>query len=269
MTRLLLDADYSAIEARIVNWLADQEDALEEYRQGIDRYKRMASVIYSVPESEVNKYPQRFVAKQAVLGCSYGMGPDRFRVTCKDMGGYDLPMGLEAVAVKAFRAKHPKIKQLWYDVERAAKAAILRPNEIFKIGKLAFLSTEKGGMPFLFMRLPSGRKIAYPRPKITVDRVSYFSNIKGVLWGQVDTWGGSFVENACQGIAGDILCHGVANAEAAGYETATLIHDQALSYYHPGQSAEEFVGLLTDLPAWAENLPIAAEGSLVPFYKKD
>ncbi len=71
MSRPLFDADYSAIEARIVCWLAGQEDALNEYRQGIDRYKRMASFIYGIPEEEVNKHPQRFIGKQAILLCGF------------------------------------------------------------------------------------------------------------------------------------------------------------------------------------------------------
>jgi len=75
--------------------------------------------------------------------------------------------------------------------------------------------------------------------------------------------------NCVQGIAADIMCNGAQNAEDAGYEICALIHDQALSYYRNGQSPEEFVRLLTDLPEWASGLPLAAEGSLVPFYKKD
>lgn len=264
----LLDADYSAIEARIVNWLAGQEDALEEYRQGIDRYKVMASVIYGVPAVEVNKFPQRFLGKTTILGAGFSMGPTKFRATCKKMG-YELPMGLEEVAIKAFRVRHPKVKQYWYDVERCAKTAILRKGEVVKHRNVAFICKDIEGLPFLLIRLPSGRKLAYPRPRIEADRILFFGHILGAQWGDVSTWGGKLVENITQAVAGDILCHGVANAEAASYETATLIHDQALSYYRDGQSSDEFVELLTDLPAWADGLPIAAEGSLVPFYKKD
>ena len=273
---LLLDADYSSIEARIVCWLAGQEDALDEYRQGIDRYRRMASVIYGVPESEVNKHPQRFVGKQATLVCGYGMGPPKFRLTCKKMGGYDLPEGIEDKAVRAFRKVHAKVVKLWRDLEDAALKAVAKKGEVFRVGKhLSFQCITTGGITFLFMRLPSGRKLAYPHPKIVPGKfegttaVSYYTNIKGTKWGHISTWGGTWCEQACQAVAADIMANGASNAEREGYQIATLIHDQALAFHQSGQTVERFVELLTDLPSWAAGLPIAAEGSLVPFYKKD
>ncbi len=273
---MILDADYAAIESRIVCWVAGQEDALEEFRQGVDRYKRMASLIYSIPEKDVNKFPQRFVGKSAILGAGYGMGPRVFRSSCLKVGKYELPDGLEFTAIESWRAAHPQIPKLWKGLEKAAKQAIVRKGQVTSYLKIKFRCRDIEGMPFLLMRLPSGRKIAYPRPRIVPHsrfegntEIVYFGHQKGVQWGDVRIWGGTFCENICQGIAGDILCHGVANAENAGYEIMSLIHDQALAYYKPGQSPEEFVRLLTDLPAWADGLPIAAEGGLVPFYKKD
>lgn len=266
--RQLIDADYAAIEARVVCWLAGQEDALQEYRDGADRYKVMASVIYGVAVEDVNKFPQRFVGKQATLGCGFGMGPSKFRATCANYG-YDLPAGLEEVAVEAFRSKHKQVKQYWYDVEGAAKKAILRKGEAVKLRNLAFLHADVGGMPFLLIKLPSGRKLAYPKPAIDGGRITFYGQITPALWGRVDTYGGKLVENITQAVASDVMMNGTANAEAAGYEIATLIHDQALAYHKQGQTAEEFVRLLTELPAWAEGLPVEAEGGLVPFYKKD
>lgn len=263
-----LDADYAAIEARIVNWLAGQEDALQEYREGVDRYKRMASVIYRVDVKNVNKHPQRFVGKQCILGCGFGMGPTKFRVTCWKMGRYDLPPGLEETAVKAFRAKHKKVVQCWYDLERAAKQAILNRGKVYEAGRVKFMWRDIEGMPFLLMRLPSGRMLAYPKPKIVADRITFFGNIKGTTWGDVHTWGGTLLENATQAVAADVMTNGVHRTEAAGYETATLIHDEILSYVKPGQTSEEFVELLTRLPEWGKDLPLEAEGELVPFYKK-
>lgn len=265
-----LDADYSAIEARIVNWLAGQEDALEEYRRGVDRYVGMASLIYRVPAAQVNRHPQRFVGKQTILGCGFGMGPPKFRNTCWTMGRYDLPKGLEFTAVEGFRAKHRKVVSFWYDTERAAKNAILKPGMIFPAGKkLQFLVKDLEGTKFLLMRLPSGRKLAYPRPRLCGDRIAFFGNVKGATWGDVSTWGGTLVENATQAVAADVMAQGSHNAEKEGYEIATLIHDQALAYHRDGQTSGEFVRLLTDLPSWADGLPIEAEGAVVPFYKKD
>ncbi len=277
--RPFLNADFAAVEARIVNWLAGQEDALEEYRQGVDRYKVMASVIYGIPADEVNKFPQRFMGKAAVLGCGFGMGAPKFRGTFDKQGGYDMPVGLEDVAVKAFRSKHNKVVKFWTLLDNAAKSAVIKKGEVFKAGEhISFKCIDIGGMTFLLMRLPSGRKLAYPQPKLIPGKfegttaVSFYQNIKGPLWGHNSgVWGGVWAENCTQAVAADLMANGCAKAEAKGYETATLIHDEALSYYNEakGQTVEEFVQCLTDLPDWAAGLPLAAEGGFVPFYRKD
>lgn len=277
MSKPFFDADYAAIEARIVCWLAGQEDALDEYRNGVDRYKGMASTIYGVAAEDVNKHPQRFVGKQAILGCGFSMSAAKFRMTCWNMGRYELPVGLEVTAVAAFRAKHKKIVSYWYDVERTAQRAILNKGTVFPLRNIAFLCENIGGIPFLLIRLPSGRKLAYPRPRLVPSpkfegkqSIKFFGKI-GVTqnWGDVDTYGGKLVENVTQAVAADVMCEGANNSEKAGYEIMALIHDQALSYTREGQSSDQFVKLLTTLPAWAEGLPIEAEGGIVPFYKKD
>lgn len=282
-----LDADYSAIEARIVCWLAGQEDALQRFRAydaaqteeekyAIEPYRIMASRIFNVPVTSVNKMPQRFVGKSAVLGCGFGMGPDRFRGNCLDVGKYVLPEGLEHKAVKAWRADHNKVVKFWTILDDAAKRAVLYKGKEYTAGTfISFQCLNLEGMEFLLMRLPSGRKLAYPQPKIVPGKfedttaVSFYQNIKGALWGHRSVWGGVWAENATQAVAADIMANGAHNAERAGYEVATLIHDQALAYHYPGQTAEEFTRCLTTLPSWAAGLPLAAEGGLVPFYKKD
>jgi DNA polymerase len=277
---MLNDADYAAIEARIVAWLAGQEDLLRQYRaydaattseekHPLDPYRLLAARIYGIPLSEVTQFPHRHVGKHALLGCGYGMGAPKFRVTVKKQGKYDLPLGMEDTAVAIYRGTNKKIVSFWYDTERAAKRAIVKKGEAFAAGKITFLCRDVAGMPFLLMKLPSGRKLAYPHPRIADDRIHFFGNIKGATWGEIHTWGGSLVENATQAVAADIMANGAHNAENAGYEIATLIHDQALAYHKPGQTPEEFVELLTNLPAWADGLPIAAEGALVPFYRKE
>lgn len=277
---MLLDADYAAIEARIVAWLAGQEDALDRFRAydaaeteeekyNLDPYRLMAARIYGIPVVEVNKFPQRHVGKGSILGCGFGMGAPKFRVTVKKTG-YDMPLALEDTVIAIYRGTNKKIVSLWYDTERAAKRAILSRGKVFEVGKLKFLCRDIGGIPFLLMQLPSGRKLAYPRPKVVNDRIFFFGKIGQTQnWGDVTIWGGTFVENATQAVAADVMAVGSHNAERKGYAVATLIHDQALAYYREGQTPEEFVQLLTDMPAWADGLPIAAEGSLVPFYRKD
>jgi DNA polymerase bacteriophage-type len=305
----MLSADYSAIEARIVCWLAGQEDALEQYRQGIDRYRRMACVIFGVDTpDEVNEFPQRFIGKQTILGCGYQMSGPKFRKTCEKFDYYDLEEGLEFTAVKAFRDTHPKIVSLWKSTERAARQAILNPGREFNAGKMTFHTKRTAGMNYLFMRLPSGREISYPKPLLEPcltydwkgdrlqilnptpedvnravrrkgedgfrlkDVISFYGQLPNgsTQWGRITTYGAKLVENATQGTAADIMAHGAINAERAGYRIATLIHDEALCYYHPwlGQSIDELCSLLTRLPKWADGLPIAAEGKVVKYYSK-
>lgn len=274
------DADYSAIEARITPWLAGQEDALNEYRLQDAakteeekfvrcRYRIQASEIYRIPVKNITNHPHRFVGKFTILGCGFGMGPAKFRESVQKYG-YKMPEGLEFTAVKAWRDKHKKVVSYWYDVERAAKNAILSKGKVFEVRQhIKFVVKNIEGMEFLLMRLPSGRKLSYPKPRISNDRITFFGNTVGTNWGDVSTWGGKLVENAVQGTAADVMAHGAHNAENEGYEIATLIHDQALSYVKPNQTSKRFAELLTDLPAWAAGLPIAAEGGEVPFYRKD
>lgn len=284
MSRPLLDADYSAIEARIVNWLAGQEDALEEYRQGVDRYKVMASTIYGVPVEEVNKYPQRFVGKQAILLSGFQGGASSFEKTCLKYK-FTPPLGLAELAVAKFREKHPRVVSYWYDTEAAAQKAVLHKGETFRITNkrtgpykvpVSFCVKNLEGVDFLLCKLPSGRELSYPRPRLVPSRfegkkmIEFFGAFGTAKnFGKADTYGGKLVENITQAVAADIMANGAHNAENAGYEIATLIHDQALAYYQEWQTPEEFVDLLTRLPAWADGLPIEAEGGLVPFYKKD
>lgn len=299
-----LDADYSAIEARIVCWLAGQEDALQRFRNydaaeteeekyAIEPYRIMASDIFQVPVAEVNKHPQRFVGKTAILLLGFQGGAPKFRDTCFKIAKYVLPEGLEDIAVGSFRKKHQALVKLWDASEEAAKKAIIHPGTVVvavpkyrkgenlntplpKFQRLEFECRDINGMQFLLVRLPSGRKLAYPQPKVVPSKrfenrteVTFFGHIIGAQWGRVSTYGGKIIQNITEGVQSDIMAHGAHNCEKAGYEIATLIHDQALAYHKPGQTAEEFVSLLTHLPDWAKNLPIEAEGGLVPFYKKD
>ena len=285
-----LDADYAAIEARIVCWLAGQEDALQGYRNKEDAYIKMATRIYGIKESEVDKH-QRWMGKQAVLGCGFQMWWPKFQAQCAKYGVH-VPDDVAELAVRTFRQVYDKVAQLWEDFDQAARNAIEFPNKWFAAGPhCAFATTQKAGFKYLVLKLPSGRKIVYPDVKIemvstqteTVDpitgatvvknkkksTITFYGQIKENRWGRVSTYGGKLVENATQGCAADIMGNGAVKAEERGYMIATLIHDQALAFELPGLTLEGFLEALCDLPPWAKGLPIAAEGSIVPFYTKD
>lgn len=299
----MFDADYAAIEARIVNWLAGQADAVQEFANGVDRYKKMAAVIYGKPASEINAFPERFVGKQATLGCGFQMGAAKFRGTCANYG-YELPEGLEFTAVEAFRETHAEVAKLWRLVDQAAKNAIKFKGRTFQAGeKLKFFCADVAGIPFLFLKLPSGRNLAYPYPKIEpvlkymckgkmvevfsptaeelvrgrkydpecqpMPNVTFWGQLKNSSkWGRISTYGGKLTENATQAVAADIMGFGGITAEKHGYEIAVLVHDQALVYKKPGQTIEELVKHLTTLPPWADGLPIASDGKVVAYYSK-
>lgn len=279
----ILQGDYAAIEARIVCWLAGQEDALDRFRaydratgdekKALDPYRIMASEVYNLPISKIEPFPHRFVGKELVLGAGFGLGYDRYRAACLEKG-YDLPEGLEYTAIKSWRRGHKKIVQWWEDLENAAKKAILRKNMKFDAGKVSFLCRDIEGMTFLLMRLPSGRKIAYPKPRITPSRfegktnITYFGNIKGAMWGDVSMWGGVLANNATQGTDADVMFVGAHNCEREGYEIFNVVHDEAHAYKLQGQTGKRFVELMKEMPEWTKGLPVAAEGEEAPFYRK-
>lgn len=270
----MFDVDYSAIEARIVNWLAGQEDALEAYRRKEDQYIAMASVIYGKHRSKITK-DEREVGKRAVLGCGFSMAGPKFKKTCWDQYRIKVSQELADKAVAAYRATHKKVQQLWYRVDDAARMAIAKPGTVFAVGQhLKLWVHTYSGVPYLLMRLPSGRKLAYPWPKLEHnpdrerDDVTFYGQIKGQHWGRVKTYGGKLVENATQATAFDLMANGAVNAENDGFQIVTLIHDQAPALHLPGQKLDRYVAALTRLPEWAQGLPLAAEGRIVPFYTK-
>lgn len=281
MDGTLLDADYSAIEARILCWLAGQEDALERFRNKEDQYVAMAAFIYAIHKKKVTK-DQREVGKRTVLGCGYSMAAIKFKQSCWKQYRLEVSLELAEKAVAGYRAMHPKVKKFWYACDTAARCAVAKPGTVFAVGPhIKFWVHTYQGIPYLLMRLPSGRKLAYPWPQIETlkrkkgeaafkDRpaLTFYGHIKGKHWGRVKTYGGKLVENATQGTAFDVMAYGACNAEQDGFEIISVIHDQAPALHKEGQKLSDYVAALTRLPSWAEGLPIKADGNEIPYYTK-
>jgi DNA polymerase len=279
--KAFFDADYAGVEARIVCWLAGQEDALQEFRDNVDVYIRLAASIFEMPEEKISKDGiERFVGKQAVLGCGFQMGAPAFRDTCIKYG-QDIPIEMAEIAVETFREVRNKVARLWPACDKAAKQAIQNPGKWFRAGdKLAFARTtvQPCGIDYLVMRLPSGRTLAYPRPAIEMvekfgkmrEQITFYGLLPGkkVKWGRISTYGGKLVENATQATAADFMGHGAHIAEQRGFEICALVHDEAIAYEHPTLTIDDFVEALTTLPDWAEGMPLAAEGKIIPYYLK-
>lgn len=305
--RPMLSSDYSAIEARLLAWLAGEEWRLEVFRTHGKIYEASASKMFKIPMTEITK-PLRQKGKIAELALGY-QGSEGALVA---MGA--LKMGLEAKElydiVKKWREANPAIVAYWKKAESAAITAVETGVET-RCGRCSYFTRKVGRMNYLFCKLPSGRLIAYPKPKLqpqmmfkTVsdagevkwkrvvnptpeqitqakqkygeksvfvkDALTVYGQITDAVMGHFSVSPGTLVENQCQGIAADVMGIGCLNLERAGYLANNLIHDEALCYYDAskGQTPEEMDRLMCELPSWADGLPLKAEGAIVPFYKK-
>jgi DNA polymerase bacteriophage-type len=265
----LLDADYNAIEARIACWVSGEGQALIDYSRGVDRYRTMASKIYGVSESRVTP-DQRALGKVAILGLGYGMGAEKFHASCRDLYGIKISMDMAEQAKSTFRSEHPRMTALWRKLESDIRSAIGSPRTIFESCSHLRLWTEwTAGMNYLIIRLPSGRKLAYPLPAIEDDGITYWGAVAAsTQWGRVKMYGAKMFENICQAIAADVMAHGAINAESKGMMPFALIHDQGLAIQDRGQKPEDFAQALSKVPPWATGLPLRVEAKLVPYYSK-
>ena len=265
--REMLDADYNAIEARVICWLAKEANALKAWAAGTDQYKKMASVIYNVPVSGVTP-DQRDMGKRTILGCGYGMGAPKFLSTCQ-LFGVDCDEALAERAVTAYRELHPRIVAYWRSLQNDAHAAVAAHGTWHG----PFCVREAAGLTYLLMRLPSGRMIAYPHPQMEPDergmQLTYWGQLPGKqLWGRIKLYGGKLAENASQAVAADVMSHGARKAEALGMAPFALIHDQGLALREDGKEASAFAAALAAPPSWAKDLPLKVEAKVVPYYSK-
>lgn len=270
-------ADFSAIEARMLLWLADDAHGLDVFRAGEDIYVDMAQDIYGVRLAKNVTKDQRFIGKQAILGLGYGMGPPKFKVNCAKYD-VDITEEFSKKTVKTYREKYRKVKDFWWSLNEAAMDATRTPGRRLDVGRVAYGVT--GG--FLKCRLPSGRKLSYCRPKIGLrpmpwDRTDLrpalvFLGVDSTTtrWTGQDTYGGKLCENAVQAAARDILAEAMLRVEAVDpYEIVLHVHDEAVTEVPEGEgSVKELEAIMSELPAWAEGCPIGAEGWRGRRYKK-
>ena len=266
-----LVADFSAIEARVIAWMAGERWRMDVFNSHGKIYEASASQMFKVPLETIAKgqenYALRAKGKVAELALGYGGATGAL----KAMGALD--MGLEEAElpglVRAWRKTSPKITDFWWAVGDAAIAATDtgRPQQTHG---LTF--EKKHG--FLFIRLPSGRKLAYFKPRIETGQRGQPQLIydgvdqKKKRYGPLDTYGPRLVENIVQAISRDLLAHGIMNLERAGYQVCLHVHDEVITETKTGTLAEA-IKLLTDAPTWAKGLPLQADGFECDFYKKD
>ena len=263
-----LVADFSAIEARVLAWLANEEWVLEEFRGKGKIYEATASRMFHIPQESIIKgnpnYEYRQKGKQATLSCGYGGGVGALKAM-----GAKMPEEEMQPLVDAWRAANPNIVAFWGALDRAARTVIRRKTSA-RIGKVALYWQDDK----MFMRLPSGRNLCYQSPHFTMNRfgsdaIGYYApNAAGQMVVQ-DTFGGKLAENATQAIARDILSHALLTLEKNGYPVVFHVHDEAVIEMPNGHgSLEEACRLMAIAPDWAENLPLRADGYECAYYQK-
>ncbi|MCD4557190.1 DNA polymerase [Schaalia sp. lx-100] len=263
-TGRLLVADYSAIEARVLAWLAGEDWVLRLFENGGDIYCETGSRMFSQPVMKGN--PLRQKAKVAVLACGYGGGDGAL----KAMGASDMGLSEREIhdLVVAWRVANPRIVQFWYDIDKAAKATIMSGRTMI-VGKIEIGVTNG----ILYIQLPSGRRLAYPAPSIGVNRfggesITHMGLDFARRWTRVETYGGKLVENITQAVARDLLADAIMRLEKAGYAVVGHVHDEVIVEASKGNDLDEMNQIMSKPPSWARGLPLASEGFESAYYKK-
>ena len=263
-----LVADFSAIEARVLAWLASEEWVLEEFRGKGKIYEATASRMFHIPKESIVKgnpnYEYRQKGKQATLSCGYGGGVGALKAM-----GAKMPEDEMQPLVDAWRAANPNIVAFWSALDRAART-VIRKKTSARVGKVTLYWQDDK----MFMHLPSARNLCYQSPHFTENRfgsdaIGYYApNAAGQMVVQ-ETFGGKLAENATQAIARDILAHALLTLEKNGYPVIFHVHDEAVIEKPTGQgSLEEACRLMAIAPDWAKDLPLRADGYECAYYQK-
>ena len=265
--RMLIGADFSSIESRVLAWVAGESWKLDAYRRydatkdpRDEPYCATACKIFRKPPGSFDKSsPERGVGKVADLAFGYQGGLTAWR-------NFE-PEKFSDAEVEIFktnwRAEHPATNRFWHEIDNAAVLALREYGQVVRCGRIDLKYTGA----FLRIKLPSGRKISYPQPRLIDDkndrkRVVFSDNSGGRFTDcrrGLGAYGGLWAENIVSGIARDLLAAAMLRIEAAGYQIVLHVHDEVVAEVPIGfGNVEEFTHLMTRKPAWALELPIAA-----------
>ena len=249
----LIDADSAQIEARVLAWLADQDDLTQAFANGEDVYKKMASRIYGCTEDEVTK-DQRFVGKTTILGAGYGMGALKFQAQLKTFG-FEMDLDEARRVINIYREANWKINQLWRDCQNMVRNMVNGDSyQIGRQGVLQVVGAERG------IRLPSGLLIHYDdlTAENTENGLEYSYKTRR---GRTRIYGGKVTENVCQGIARCIIGEQMLQI-AKKYRVVLTVHDSIVACVRDEEVAEAQAYVeecMRWTPDWAEGLPINCE----------
>lgn len=287
---VLIDADFSAIEARVISWLAGQEWRLEVFRTHGKIYEASASQMFHVPIEKIKKgnpeYALRQRGKVAELALGYQGGVSAMRRMDTGHNLDDLSDDEVKGIVDRWRETNSMIRDLWNIVDSAAVTVItnggaqtIRSKTTDAVITLACELDVITGTRYMTILLPSGRKLYYPSPEIGVNRwgnpsVSYMGqNQTTKRWERVETYGGKLVENIVQAIARDCLAIAIENLEAQGLHVVFHIHDEVVidtpAWADNDTMLDTVTKIMTKPIPWAQALPLNADGWVDKFFKKD
>lgn len=287
---VLIDADFSAIEARVISWLAGQEWRLEVFRTHGKIYEASASQMFHVPIEKIKKgnpeYALRQRGKVAELALGYQGGVSAMRRMDTGHNLDDLSDDEVKGIVDRWRETNLMIRDLWNIVDSAAVTVItnggaqtIRSETTDAVITLACELDVITGTRYMTILLPSGRKLYYPSPEIGVNRwgnpsVSYMGqNQTTKRWERVETYGGKLVENIVQAIARDCLAIAIENLEAQGLHVVFHIHDEVVidtpAWADEDTMLETVTKIMTKPIPWAQMLPLNADGWVDKYFKKD
>lgn len=265
-------ADFSAIEARVLSWLAKEQWRLDVFATHGKIYEASASRMFNTPLEQIGKgSPLRQRGKVAELALGYEGAVGALKTMGAESYGLD-EMQMKLI-VEKWRAANPRVVLLWREFNKLAVEAVTTKKAFTHPGTGIIF---KGTNEALLVRLPSGRALVYWGAVIAKNKwdrpaVRYKGpDPKTKQWGWIDTYGGKLVENITQAIARDLLLHSLSLLNNEGFDIVAHVHDEAICEEpKEGERLARMIELMSDAPEWAEGLPLNADGYLCAFYKKD
>lgn len=279
---VLIDADFSAIEARVISWLAGEEWRLEVFRTHGKIYEASASQMFGVPIDLIKKGNPEYALRQKGKVAELALGYQGSTGALINMGALDMGIPEEDLPdiVSRWRDANKRIRDLWYKVDAAAVQVITQGGSVGVSSIiLAHEWDATQGTDYMTITLPSGRKLFYNAPQIGVNQwgnpsISYMGMDQTTKkWKRIETYGGKLVENCVQAIARDCLAQAIEHLEAAGLPVIFHIHDEVVIDIRPFADNEAMLAKTVEIMSrpvpWAPGLPLNADGWVGKFFKKD
>lgn len=272
--RHLVVADFSAIEARVIAWLAGEEWVLDVFREGKDLYCETASAMFGVPVGKNGPNAElRQRGKVATLALGYQGGPKALEA----MGALRMGIPEEDLPeiVTKWRDSHPKTVELWNGIEKAALECVQNGRTVHGIVTFRMEQDLVYGQSFMTVELPTGRKLFYPKPFIKENQFGkpaihyYGTNQVTGKWEALSTYGGKLVENIVQAVARDCLCEVLKRIDAKGWDVVFHVHDEVIVDAPLEVHTEDLCALMAEPIEWAPGLPLKGAGFEAEYYMKD